>query len=193
MTVVSTPDVRRIPSADGGRPWRWWCPRAPTTARACEAVANRAYDVMVATAPTTPERLLRRIVELLIPEEPTLPDEFSATQSAAAKLALTQLRRAAQTSMPVLITGETGSGKEVSARLLHTWSRRAARPFVPINCAAIPNERMEAELFGYAKGAFSGAVARFDGRLTSAEGGTVFLDEIDDTPLSTQVKLLRAL
>ena len=95
--------------------------------------------------------------------------------------------------MPVLLTGETGTGKEVMARLLHAWSRRHARPLVPINCAAIPNELMEAELFGYARGAFSGAVQRYDGQLMAAEGGTVFLDEIDDTPIETQVKLLRVL
>jgi DNA-binding NtrC family response regulator len=79
------------------------------------------------------------------------------------------------------------------ARLIHAWSPRSAKRFVPINCAAIPNELMEAELFGYARGAFSGAVQRYDGQLQAAEGGTVFLDEIDDTPLELQVKLLRVL
>src|SRR6185503_3677132 len=92
-----------------------------------------------------------------------------------------------------LLTGETGTGKEVIARLLHEWSPRRAKRFVPVNCAAIPNELMEAELFGYARGAFSGAVQRYDGQLMAAEGGTVFLDEIDDTPLETQTKLLRVL
>jgi two-component system NtrC family response regulator len=77
------------------------------------------------------------------------------------------------------------------ARLIHTWSPRRDKRFVPINCAAIPNELMEAELFGYARGAFSGAVQRYDGQLLAAEGGTVFPDEIDDTPLELQVKLLR--
>ena len=102
-------------------------------------------------------------------------------------------RRAASVSATVLLTGETGTGKEVVARLIHTWSPRRAKQFVPINCAAIPNELMEAELFGYARGAVSGAVHAYDGLLMAAEGGTVFLDEIDDTPLPVQVKLLRVL
>jgi two-component system response regulator HydG len=115
------------------------------------------------------------------------------TESAASRRVLAQVLRVAPTSMPVLLTGETGTGKEVIGRLIHTWSPRRAKHFVPINCAAIPNELMEAELFGYARGAFSGAVQRYDGQLMAAEGGTVFMDEIDDTPLATQVKLLRVL
>jgi transcriptional regulator with PAS, ATPase and Fis domain len=95
--------------------------------------------------------------------------------------------------MPVLLTGETGTGKEVCARLLHAASARRAGAFIPIDCAAIPNDLMEAELFGYARGAFSGAVQRYDGQLAAAEGGTVFLDEVDDTPPATQAKLLRVL
>src|SRR4029077_13144196 len=104
-----------------------------------------------------------------------------------------QAARVAQTSMAVLLTGETGTGKEETARLIHTWSARRDRRFVPINCAAIPDELMEAELFGYARGAFSGAIQRYDGQLMAAAGGTVFLDEIDDTSPETQVKLLRVL
>jgi DNA-binding NtrC family response regulator len=113
------------------------------------------------------------------------------TQSEASRAVVAQVARVAPTSMPVLITGETGTGKEVVARLLHAWSPREQKRFVAINCAAIPNDLMEAELFGYARGAFSGAVQRYDGQLMAAAGGTVFLDEIDDTPLETQTKLLR--
>jgi DNA-binding NtrC family response regulator len=113
-------------------------------------------------------------------------------ESTATRSVLRQVAQAARTSMPVLLTGETGTGKEVAARLLHAWSRRSGR-FVPINCAAIPNELMEGELFGYARGAFSGAVHEHDGLVSAATGGTVFLDEIDDTPHALQAKLLRVL
>ena len=106
---------------------------------------------------------------------------------------LREVWRAARTSMPVLLTGETGTGKELIARLLHEWSPRKAKRFVPINCGAIPNDLIESELFGYARGAFSGAVRDYDGRLRAAEGGSAFLDEIDDTPPTLQTKLLRVL
>jgi transcriptional regulator with GAF, ATPase, and Fis domain len=84
-------------------------------------------------------------------------------------------------------------GKGSSRGLDSRPARRGHRAFVPINCAAIPNELMEAELFGYARGAFSGAIQRYDGQLAAGAGGTVFLDEIHDTPQTTQVKLLRVL
>jgi transcriptional regulator with GAF, ATPase, and Fis domain len=102
-------------------------------------------------------------------------------------------RQVAQTALPVLIRGETGSGKEVAARALHAWSERARRPFVSINCAAIPESLVESELFGHRRGAFSGAVKDRPGRFVAANGGTLFLDEIGDMPLVAQAKLLRAL
>ena len=119
--------------------------------------------------------------------------EALVSESGVSRAVIAQAARVAATSMPVLLTGETGTGKEIMARVIHAWSPRRQKQFVPINCAAIPNELMEAELFGYARGAFSGAVQRYDGQLMAAAGGTVFLDEIDDTPLETQVKLLRVL
>jgi sigma-54 specific flagellar transcriptional regulator A len=101
--------------------------------------------------------------------------------------------RIAASDATVLLTGETGTGKEVFARFIHGASPRIAKPFVPVNCGAIPETLLESELFGYVKGAFTGAVAARRGRVSLAEGGTLFLDEIGELPLTLQVKLLRLL
>lgn len=99
----------------------------------------------------------------------------------------------AQSDATVLVTGESGTGKEVVARLLHKKSTRAKKAFIPINCAALPENLLESELFGYEKGAFTGAVSRKLGRFELAQGGTIFLDEIGEMSLNMQVKLLRVL
>ena len=104
-----------------------------------------------------------------------------------------QIEKFARNQAPVFIHGESGAGKEVIARLIHQFGARAAGPFVPVNCGAIPPELMESEFFGYLKGSFSGAVADKEGRFQAASGGTLFLDEVADLPLSMQVKLLRAI
>ncbi|NTU94217.1 MAG: sigma-54-dependent Fis family transcriptional regulator [Chlorobiaceae bacterium] len=97
------------------------------------------------------------------------------------------------TDVTVLITGETGSGKEVLARFIHDHSRRAAKSFIPVNCGAIPSGIIESELFGHEKGAFTGAILARKGYFESADKGTIFLDEIGEMPLETQVKFLRAI
>ena len=101
--------------------------------------------------------------------------------------------RAAKSNIPILITGESGVGKELVARSIMAASDRAGRPFVAVNCGAIPENLVESILFGHEKGAFTGAVARHMGKFQEADGGTLFLDEIGELPLDMQVKLLRAL
>ncbi len=111
--------------------------------------------------------------------------------------AMAQLRqtiaKVARSQAPVYIVGESGVGKELTARSIHEQSARAAAPFVPVNCGAIPTELMESELFGHKKGSFTGAVADKQGLIQSAEGGTLFLDEIAEMPLTAQAKILRVL
>ena len=99
----------------------------------------------------------------------------------------------ARSQAPVYVSGESGSGKELAARLIHAQSTRQAAPFVPVNCGAIPENLMESEFFGYKKGAFTGADSDRDGFFQAANGGTLFLDEVADLPLAMQVKLLRAI
>jgi DNA-binding NtrC family response regulator len=113
--------------------------------------------------------------------------------SQAFKAVLSQAQRAAAASVSVLITGETGTGKEVLARLIHQSGPRANKPFIAINCAAIQNTMLESELFGYEAGAFTGAERRKHGLMEVADGGVLFLDEISSMPLDIQAKLLRAL
>lgn len=114
-------------------------------------------------------------------------------QSAVIADLMAQIERAAPTKATVLIQGESGSGKELVAREIHRRSSRAAEPFVQVNCAAIPEELIESELFGHEKGSFTGAIRKQTGKFVAADGGTIFLDEVGDMSLRTQAKVLRVL
>jgi two-component system, NtrC family, response regulator AtoC len=128
------------------------------------------------------------------PEEPSGHGRFRLVgQSPAIQQIYGVVEKVANTPSTVLITGESGTGKELIARALHENSSRHAGPFIKINCAAIPKTLMESELFGYEKGAFTGAVGAKPGRFELAHGGTLFLDEIGEIPIEMQVKLLRVL
>src|SRR5262245_28692209 len=181
----------RVPARVPAAPWVWLAPPNFDPAAATTAVLAGAYDVIPAT-PDFADVLRRRLAELQIRIEPqTAPMGFVA-RSAAAQRVLAELDQVARTSMAVLLTGETGTGKDLAARHLHARSGRKGE-LVPINCAAVPNDLIEGELFGYVRGAFSGAIADYDGQIRAAAGGTVFLDEVDDTPKTLQIKLLRVL
>jgi len=138
------------------------------------------------------KRARRRAAAPVPPPEPgTLHGLIG--QSEAMRQVYTAIRKAAQTSATVLISGESGTGKELVARAIHYGSRRASAPFVPVNCGGIPEGLMESELFGHVKGAFTGAVTSRAGFFLTADGGTIFLDEISELGLPLQVKLLRVL
>lgn len=119
-----------------------------------------------------------------------MPAALWLGESAAAKRARDRIKRVSQLDSTVLLTGESGTGKSTVARLIHQSGRRGGGPFLAVSCAALPRDLIEAELFGHAKGAFTGAVADRPGRAEMADGGTLFLDEIGDLPLDLQPKLL---
>jgi DNA-binding NtrC family response regulator len=138
-----------------------------------------------------PDRELERLSAGLPPEAPEFDQILH--RGRAMKSVILRARRVATRSVPVLIEGETGTGKELLARAIHHASPRRERPFIAVNCGALPPDLVEAELFGHEKGAFTGATTRRDGHFVAADGGTLFLDEVGELPKAAQVKLLRAL
>ena len=138
-----------------------------------------------------PDRELERLSAGLSPEAPEFEEILH--RSRVMRRLILRARRVAPRSVPVLIEGETGTGKELFARAIHRAGPRRNKPFVAVNCGAIPPELVEAELFGHEKGAFTGAVTRRKGHFLEADAGSLFLDEVGDLPKPAQVKLLRAL
>ncbi len=149
--------------------------------------------VIMADPKQSEERLKHESVAL--PEEidmGSMCDKIVGT-SAALQRVLSLVSKVAPTDASVLITGETGTGKELVARAIHKQSRRSSLPFVSVNCAGIPRDLIASELFGHEKGSFTGAIQRRLGRFELAYGGTIFLDEVGELPLETQIALLRVL
>ena len=196
----------RLPDGEGLEIVRYIganCPNLPvavitahgSTENAVAALKAGAFDYL--SKPVALDQL-RAVVKsaLKLPSavEPSTPEGYVLLgQSAAIQQVSDLIEKLARSQAPVYITGESGSGKELAARLIHEKSARREKAFVPVNCGAIPENLMESEFFGYRKGAFTGADQDRDGFFQAASGGTLFLDEVADLPLTMQVKLLRAI
>ena len=169
---------------------------------AVDAMKNGAHDFLSKPIQLNQlEKSIQRAVEIVamrrelahIRETQKKSASFVVGQSPEMQALVRHAHRAAQASVSVLITGETGTGKEVLARYIHQCGPRSNKPFIAINCAAIQNTMLESELFGYEAGAFTGADRRKHGLMEVADGGVLFLDEISSMPMDIQAKLLRAL
>ncbi|HCF3158308.1 TPA: two-component system response regulator PilR [Pseudomonas aeruginosa] len=162
---------------------------------AIQALKAGAFDFL--TKPVDLGRLRELVataLRLRNPEAEEVPvDNRLLGESPPMRALRNQIGKLARSQAPVYISGESGSGKELVARLIHEQGPRIERPFVPVNCGAIPSELMESEFFGHKKGSFTGAIEDKQGLFQAASGGTLFLDEVADLPMAMQVKLLRAI
>ncbi len=164
-----------------------------------QAIRGQAFDYMVKPLDLDRARELveqacaSRAARAMPPDIPRPAHASIVGSSAAMQDVYKQIGRVSQSDAAVLIQGSTGTGKELVARAIHDYSARAGRPFVAVNCGALPEHLVESELFGYERGAFTGASGDKPGRFESAQGGTLLLDEVGDLPLAAQVKLLRFL
>jgi PAS domain S-box-containing protein len=185
--------VDALPDGHVSEPRQAWSLQAGLSGTSALEEAKAALETMV--------RRFQDVKEHLDAEKAALQQEARRAAgfddivgtSLALDRVLAQVAQVAPTDAPVLLLGETGTGKDLAARALHDRSRRAGRPFITVNCAALPATLVESELFGYEKGAFTGAQQRTAGRFEVAHGGTLFLDEIGELPPGVQAKLLRAL
>lgn len=195
----------RLPDGDGLEIIRYVAQHSPSTPvavitaygsteNAIAALKAGAFDYLM--KPIKLE-VLRTLVKtaLKVPDKPGARKEVPKLigESAVMRQIRAKIDKLARSQAPVFISGESGTGKEVAARLIHALGPRAGKPFVAVNCGAIPENLMESEFFGYRKGAFTGADTDREGFFQAASGGTLFLDEVAELPISMQVKLLRAI
>ena len=205
--VVAVADMRHgaprsladMASLMEAHPWLPWLAlvlqESATASPELEHILRASADFI--TTPVDVPTLLRALTKISTstsePADAGNVADFVGAISPVMRATLSSLRKYAPVELPVLITGETGSGKEVAARTVHGLSARRGGPFVAINCGALPVNLVQSELFGHERGAFTGANARRIGHFEAAVGGTVFLDEVGDLPLDAQTSLLRFL
>ncbi|HCW92018.1 MAG TPA: sigma-54-dependent Fis family transcriptional regulator, partial [Marinobacter sp.] len=198
-----------LPDGNGIELVQWMqqhCPHTPVAVitaygsmdTAIEALKAGAFDFV--SKPVELPRLRELVnsaLKLSKPEQPApVQDDEQGLllgQSEEIRKLRSRVRKLARSQAPVFISGESGSGKELVARMIHSQGPRGDKPFVAVNCGAIPSELMESEFFGHKKGSFTGAIDNKDGMFRDASGGTLFLDEVADLPMAMQVKLLRAI
>lgn len=194
--VLSDVQMQRMDGEELLREIRLRYPWLPVMLMTAYGVIDKAVAALHAGAchylpkPFEPQKLLQEVAKYLLPD---CDDEAIIAEDPAMRGLLDMARRVAQSDASVLISGESGVGKEVLARFIYRHSPRAERPFVAVNCAAIPEQLLESTLFGHEKGAFTGATAQHAGKFEQANGGVLLLDEITEMPLALQAKLLRAL